>query len=144
MNDDTSLMSKFGLVQGGRAEQNFEELDIKPKDYRPYAVDSQVRPSNAMIDFWLASGNQRAIAYTHLYDVEYDPSKGLVLSFSDHVITVAGRMLGELYRGLKRHRIVYIWEADPPTVRLTPPKLPVITEVVIQNRRELFEASQQG
>ena len=139
--DDTSLISKFGLVQGGPVEDDAYDLDIRPKDYRAFAVDSQVRPSNAMIDFWLASGNQRAIAYTHLYDVEYDPSQGLVLSFSDHVVHISGRFLSELYRGLKRHRIVYVWEADPPTVRLTPPKTPVISEIKIQSRREIFDAS---
>lgn len=137
--DDTSLMSKFGLVQGG-SEKDLDELDIRPADYRAYAIDSQVRPSNAMIDFWFASGNQRAMAYTHLYDVEYDPSKGIVLSFSEHVVYVNGRLLSKLYRGLKRHRIVYIWEADPPTARLVESNTPVVTKIVLKHRRELNNA----
>ena len=137
--DDDSLLNKFGLVQGGRIDHELDDLDIRPEDYRAYALDRQARPSNAMLDFWLSNGNQKAIAYTHLYDVDFDPSTGLVLTFSEHVVVVAGRNLDELYRGLKRHRVIYLWEADPPTVKLSTMGEPVITQISIQSRREVFD-----
>ncbi len=140
---DESLISKFGLPAGSPKGSPLDELDLRPPEYKAYGIDPQARPSNAMLDFWLVSGNERAFAYTHLYDADFNPSLGIVLTFSDHQVTVHGRHLRELYRAIKRHRVVYVWEADEPTVRLLPASVPVVTRILIQSQREILAASQQ-
>ena len=45
----------------------------------------------------------------------------------------------ELYRALKRHRIVFVWEADQPTARLTDEEEAVVTSIIIRARQQLFE-----
>ncbi|MCA9216798.1 MAG: hypothetical protein KDB27_27200 [Planctomycetales bacterium] len=137
---DDSLLTKYGLSPGTPPKDGLDEQDLRPENYKAFGIDSQVRPSNAMIDFWLVDGSEKAFAYTHLYDAAYDPSSGIILNFSGHRVTLLGRKLHELYRAIKRHRVVYVWEADPPTTRLTPPGTPVITRIVIESEREVFEA----
>jgi len=110
-----------------------EELDTRPKDYQAFRVDAQVKPSNAMLDLWFKDGNQRAMSYNHLYDVEFNPSEGMVLTFSQHRVTIEGHLLDDLYRALKRHRIVYIWEADSTEANLIEDDQPLVKELHVQD-----------
>lgn len=112
-----------------------DDSDIRPAAYVAYRIDPQVRPANAMIDLWFKNGNQQAIAYTHLYEVTFNPSKGMRLTFSEHVVTIQGYRLDELYRYLKRQRIVFIWEASPPEKLLTQSQ-PCVTAIVVKPRFE--------
>lgn len=110
------------------------DVDDRPEEYKAFAIDDQVRPTNALIDFWLANGDQRAISYNHLYDVAWNRSEGLELTFSDHKVVVRGHALEGLYRGLKRHRIVYVWEAAKQEAMAAAEGQPVVTRIEIQPR----------
>lgn len=111
------------------------ELDVRPEEYKAFAIDDQVRPSNALIDFWFANGDQHAIAYSHLYHVAWKRSEGLTLYFSDHEVTIRGHGLEALYRGLKRHRVVYIWEATKQEAMAAADDQPVVSSMDVQPRR---------
>jgi len=132
------LLDRFdvGTAQG---KALIDDYDVRPDKYQAFRTDPQARPSVAMLDFWFSDGNQRAIAYTHLYDIAYNVSEGLELTFSGHVVTIRGYGLNDLYRGLKRHRIVFIWEADTPTTRIVGEQEPVVTKILIQPRQEFRE-----
>lgn len=131
------LSEKYAFNQFGAGVD--ADLDVRPEHYKAFAVDDQVRPSNALIDFWFASGNQRAISYNHLYDVAWNRSEGLVLTFSDHKVTLRGHGLEALYRGLKRHRIVYVWEASSQEAITAADNQPVVTAIDIQPRTSPVE-----
>ena len=111
-----------------------EDLDKRPPDYTAFRLDPQVRPSNALIDFWLSDGDQRAFSYSHLYDVEFRRSEGLIITFSEHQVLVQGRMLDDLHSSLKRHRAVFVWEASSQDGMLAGEDQPIVTKIDIQTR----------
>jgi len=124
---------KFSVVSEDSTDE--EKLDAKPESYEAFRVDSQVRPSNALLDFWKSNGSQRAIAYNHLYDIAFSSKEGLVLTFSEHIITLKGHCLkNRLYDQLKRHRVVWIWEALPQEAKLAGDTDTVVTEIKIEPR----------
>ena len=112
-----------------------DDLDTRTDDYQAFRVDPQVRPSNALLDFWFANGDQRAISYNHLYDVEFTPPQ-LVLTFSQHQIEIEGEHLLDLYNNLKRHRIVYIWEADHTEANQASNDEPVVRSIKVRDLTE--------
>lgn len=94
-----------------------------------------------MIDVIDFDGNRKAFAYSHLYRVDFNPSTGLQLEFSEHQVTFTGSRLSELYQQLKRHRVTYIAVADYTAVKLANPKDSVVTGVVIRSRADLLRES---
>ena len=128
-----SLKDRYNLGTDIPAD-TFDDADLRPQAYRAFRTDPQARPSNALIDFWMKDGNRRALSYSHLYDIAFDPSLGMELTFSEHTVTIKGYALEELYRGLKRHRIVYVWEADAPSALLSDENEPRVTSIQIQPR----------
>lgn len=53
-----------------------------------------------MLDFRTRGGDATGIAYSYLQTVRHNPSVGLMLSFTTHLVTLHGRNLGELYLAL--------------------------------------------
>lgn len=130
-----TLKEKYNLGFDAESPESEFNVDLRPDDYRAFGMDSQVRPSNALIDFWFSNGNQRAISYNHLYDIQYNRSEGLTLTFSEHSVTITGHCLDDLYRGLKRHRIVFVWEAGSQEELVAADDQPVVTKIDIQLRQ---------
>lgn len=138
-----TLVDKYDIGQPGKKEADAGfALDDRPQDYTAFSIDMQVRPSNALIDFWMANGDQHAIAYNHLYDVQWQRSDGLQLTFSDHLVIIRGHRLDRLYRGLKRHRVVFIWAASEQEARLADEDEELVTAIAIQPRHQSFEIQQ--
>ena len=127
---DVGITPSKGVLEGH---------DLRPDEYQAFRIDPEARPCSAMLDLWFCDGNQRAFAYTHLYEIAYNASEGLELTFSGHVVTVCGYRLHDLYRGLKRYRIAFIWEADTPTTRTVGDQEPVVTKITIGPRQEFRE-----
>ena len=130
-----NLKDRFNLGTEHTSDA-LDDTDIRPEDYQAFKTDPQVKPSNALIDFWLRGGNQRAFSYSHLYDIDFNPSSGMKLTFSEHYVTIKGHGLDKLYRGLKRHRIVYVWEADSPSQLLADEEEAQVTSIEIKPRFE--------
>lgn len=59
------------------------------------------------------TGTCDGFAYAHLYTLDFDPSVGIVLRFSQHRVVIRGRNLDELYRYLTLHRVDVIQVIDP-------------------------------
>ena len=113
-----------------------ENIDSLPGDYQAFRIDPQARPINGLLDLCLRSGDHRAIAYNHLYAIDFTPSVGLTMTFTEHIVRIEGRRLHELYRYLKRHRVAWIWEALEQEERLASETDPVITKIAIDSRFE--------
>ena len=131
-----TLQEKFNLGIKGTGEAIDTDLDTRPEDYTAFRIDPQVHPSNALIDFWQSDGNQRAIAYTHLYDNAWNRSAGMVLTFSEHQVSIQGTNLEQLYRALKRHRIVFVWEASSQEAISIAEGEAVVRSIVIGPRQQ--------
>lgn len=135
MQQENNLSDVYNLRNGSKPQPEDEQLDTRPESYRAFRTDPQARPSNALLDLWFESGNQRAISYSHLYDVQFDRSTGLVLAFSEHEVVVEGHCLDQLYRDLKRHRVVYIWEASEQDSNLATDSQPLVTGITVRSRQ---------
>jgi hypothetical protein len=72
-----------------------------------------------MVEFRKKDGTVRALAYAYLFEALYDPSEGITLNFTGQKVRIVGRNLDaearptvRLFRGLLRHRVIYVKEAD--------------------------------
>ena len=64
-----------------------------------------------MLDLHFRSGNRRAFDYSFLVSVLFDPSVGVTLEFTSHMVTITGRNLEGLYKRLLSHTATRISEA---------------------------------
>lgn len=78
----------------------------------PYSVLSADRAQKAMCEFRLKGGNAVALAYSYLAKAEFDPSRGIVLDFSAHTVTLTGRNLAPVFAGLVAQRVAVVTEMD--------------------------------
>lgn len=82
-----------------------------------------VRERAIMLELRRKNGSVTALGYSWLERVDFDTSSGIVLRFAAGLVTIRGRNLNaeirpqlRLLDGLLRHRIVWIQEADEPTL----------------------------
>jgi len=82
-----------------------------------------VRERAIMLELRRKNGSVTALGYSWLERVDFDPSTGIVLRFAGGKVTIRGRNLQaeirphlRLLDGLLRHRIVWIQEADEPSL----------------------------
>ena len=119
-----------------RINNELPEIDVyrEGDPYRPIGISRKAFGGEPLIDFISKDGNHRAFAYSHLYDITFDPSTGIELHFSDHTVTLSGRRLAECYGQLLRQRVVFICEADHAASNLADASEPVITRIAIADR----------
>ncbi|GAB5515196.1 hypothetical protein [Rhodopirellula baltica] len=115
-----------------------DDLDVyaDSDDYRAFGYSRKPVSSDPMINFIDSTGTQTAFAYGHLYQTKYDPSEGIVIEFTEHVVSIRGRRLGEAFAKLVSQRVVFVAEADRPTAVLVPDDLPVVTRLEIADKKE--------
>lgn len=104
--------------------------EILNRYLRPHAGENgargPLRPAEAhvaMVDLHLGDGRRVALPYATLLKIEFDPSTGITLQFATDVVTVSGRRLEPLYKGLLQHRVQEVapavrgeFEAEGPAV----------------------------
>ncbi len=129
----TSLMERFGLV----SDVQKDEIDVyDAENYRAFGVSRKPWGGEPMLNFVDCRGDQLAIAYNHLYCVKYNPSVGITIEFSDHIVSIRGRGLAEGYQKLAMQRVIFITEADRATAGLVGDRQAVITSLSISQKRE--------
>ncbi len=84
-----------------------------------------------MHDLVFRTGIHESLSYAHLYRVIFDPSEGITLHFTDHIVMIKGYHLRDLYRNIKNHRATYVCEADNSTVQLESSSEPIVKAIVI-------------
>jgi hypothetical protein len=80
---------------------------------RAYSVTSADRRQKAMVEFRFLGGNAKALAYSYLIGIDFDPSVGVVLDFSQYRVTLRGRNLRPVFENLAAHRVAFVRESDP-------------------------------
>jgi len=70
------------------------------------------RSGSKMLEFRLKTGVGFAIGYHWMQSLSLTPDHRIEIIFSTHEITIEGRNLKELYRGLIEHRVPFIQEGD--------------------------------
>lgn len=109
-----------GLVDKTR-RQAVEGKDVVPEAVgaeaeasggEAYSVLSADRAQKAMCEFRSKTGNAVALAYSYLVKAEFDPSRGIELDFSAHVVKLSGRNLAPVFSGLVAQRVAVVTETD--------------------------------
>jgi hypothetical protein len=81
------------------------------------------------------NGVQEGLAFSHLYRIRFDPSRGIEIEFSDHEVIITGIRLLDGYRRILSHRVLQVTEADQPTATLLmPTDKPIVTEIKVRRR----------
>jgi hypothetical protein len=71
-----------------------------------------LRAQAVMLELRLKTGDLKAIGYSYLVGVDYNPGVGIVIDFTGHKVNVTGRNLLPIFNALVRHRVTYIREFD--------------------------------
>ena len=120
-------------------QANDPEIDIYDPDgeYKPYGKSWQAWGGEPIVDLITCDGNQQGFVYSHLYRVGFDPAKGITLEFTNHLVTIQGNRMNQLYRFLTMQRVVYVAEADEATAKLLEElQKPFVNSILVQDRNE--------
>ncbi|MCA9178420.1 MAG: hypothetical protein KDB14_28360 [Planctomycetales bacterium] len=112
------------------------EVDVyrEGSPYQPFGISRRAWGGEPFVDFISKTGDHHAIAYTHLYDIAFNPSAGIVLQFSDHFVRIAGIGLADVYAQLLRQRVVFICEADHAAASIAEQGQTTVTRLSIEAR----------
>lgn len=99
-------------------------------------IERQNGERSIMLDIQFQNGKQKAIPYTYLSGMEYDPSEGITLEFMEKKITILGRNLDKLYEYLLLHRVNYLKE-NVGDLDDTPENQLFIEEIKLDNTVQL-------
>ena len=88
-------------------------------DYLAFGVSRKAWGGEPMVDFISRDGNHQTFNYSHMYRVSFDPSKGLTVEFTNHVVMIDGQQLRDMHRFFVSHRVLFVCEADDATVKLS-------------------------
>jgi hypothetical protein len=72
-----------------------------------FGVDN-LRNSPSCLDFRLANGTFKALPYSYIIEINYDPSEGIEIMTIARKINITGRNLKVLYNYLVSYRVRYI------------------------------------
>jgi len=135
-----SIPSKKVLNYLGTMDAQKDDLEdvYSSEDYWAFGVTRKPISSEPMIRFIKANGQEKSLAYSHLYEMDFDANVGIKLGFTEHVIELRGRGLHYGCQRISSHRVLFVAEADRPTAVLVADGEAVITEIVITHKRELL------
>lgn len=127
--ETSSILERAGLAP----ETSSPDADCFSEDgqYRAIGISRKAWGGEPMINFIARTGDHQAIAYNHLYRIQFDPSNGITLDFTNHNIVIQGRNLAEAYQKLVMQRVIFVVEADDATRRLVADGDPVVTSLQI-------------
>lgn len=83
------------------------------------------------LDLRLKGGKHKAVPYSYITDIDFDPSEGLDIFYSGQQVKITGRNLHEIYIHLLRHRVSFI-QADISDIDITDEDKTYIKDIVIK------------
>jgi hypothetical protein len=102
-----------------------------------FSTLSADRQQKIMLELRLKNGNAKALAYSYLVGIDFDPSEGIMLNFSGHEVRISGRNLRPLVSGLVSQRVAAVQEVDDLYVEATSaPAATVVTRIVVTEIKE--------
>ena len=114
-------MSQTSILQQlSRSTEADSDVDVfeQGQQYRAVGISRKGFGGEPMIDFISREGNHQCFGYSYLYRIGFDPSEGLTLEYTNHIITIEGRRLADKLRFFNAHRVIFVVEADDATIRL--------------------------
>lgn len=113
--DAKTFVAKYAPSTGDVAvETRMPEHPISG-ELRCFGVAPDNRRPPAMLVLRLKTGDQKALMYAYLVEVDFNPSTGIRLRFVSHEVTIRGRNLEPLFTRLVEHRVGWIEAVDDPT-----------------------------
>jgi hypothetical protein len=90
-----------------------EELDGEDTlEGDAFTVLSADRHQKIMLELRFKNGNAKALAYSYLVAMDFNPSEAIKMDFGGHEVTISGRKLEPLFAGLVAQRVAIIREMD--------------------------------
>jgi len=97
-----------------------------------YSLVSSQRQQKLMLELRFKTGNARALAYSYLVGIDFDPSAEIKMDFSGYVVQIVGRNLNPLFAGLVAQRVSVVTEQDDLQAEATLPEdATVVTKIEI-------------
>jgi hypothetical protein len=108
------------------------ELDDEQEAFSTLSADRQQK---VMLELRFKDGNAKALAYSYLVSIDYDPSQGIRMDFSGYEVRIVGRNLNPLFAGLVAQRVAVVNEVDDLHAEATLQKdAPVVTAIEVSER----------
>jgi hypothetical protein len=102
-------------------------------DYPAYSILSADRQRKVMVEFRRKNGNAKALAYSYLVALDFDPSEGIAMDFSGYTVKIAGRNLRPLFEGVVAQRVAVVREMDELQAEANLPQdATVVTKIEIK------------
>lgn len=95
------------LLQKIQEETNKEDLPEDNIVTQFFAIEPQ-RKTPACLDLRLADNSFRAIPYSYIMDIEFEPTDGIIILTSTKQVKIEGRNLRMIYDYLAQFRIRFI------------------------------------
>ncbi len=112
------------------SESQEHDLDDESKPY----VQRRLRGQEISLELVKLKGNRRAPEYAYLMDKMIDENaEEVMLLFTTCTVTLRGRNLLPLFRGIKDHTIALIREANP-LYDVSPKPVTFISEIIIEDK----------
>ena len=90
-----------------------EGINVESMEERPaFSILSADRQRKVMVEFRWKHGNAKALAYSYLVALDFDPSEGIAMDFSGYAVKITGRSLRPLFEGLVAQRVAVVREMD--------------------------------
>ena len=128
------------LRGGGRtiAEEPEEPMALEVEEEgASFSTLSADRQQKVMLELRFKTGNAKALAYSYLVGIDFDPSEGIMLNFSGHEVRISGRNLRPLFSGLVSQRVAAVQEMDDLYVEAaSAPAATVVTRILVTEPKE--------
>ena len=133
---DTTLYMERLRAAGQTATAGVEEQEYTACSFGRVGLKPQVS-----VTFRKANGSGINLSYSHYYGVtDENPNVGFVVEFTRHTVTVEGRNLERLYRLICDQKGREVCEIDPILAPTMPAGEPVVTRLVVREKRAGEEA----
>lgn len=110
-NDAKSFVDRYADPKES-AEETESNVHPISGELQCFGVAKSNRMPPAMLVLRLKTGNQKALMYSYLKEIDFDPSEGIVLQYVSHRVTIRGRNLSAVFDRLVEHRITWVHEVD--------------------------------
>ena len=124
--DLRSGTGKPAVAEGGGPPDAAEE------DAPAFSTLSADRQQKVMLELRFKTGNARALAYSYLVSMQFDPSAGIIMDFSGYEVRISGQNLHPLFAGLVAQRVAVVNEIDDLQAEASQPKdATIVTKIEV-------------
>ncbi len=114
--DAESFVDKYASPASaeGQSQDNIHPIS---GELQCFGVAKENRPSPPMLVLRARTGDERALMYSYMVDIDFNPSHGIVIRFVNRKVTLKGRHLRAIFQRLVDHRVAWVQEIDEAIVQ---------------------------